>query len=121
MFVQVLLWLLLAAVGSGYTAFNPVCTRPVGPVNFVSSPDARGTIEILWGSLLTLIACTWTIHHPNVPEQRDGSHKGLKGDLRWGLKSAWESAKLALVTVLVPELIISVAWDQLRRGRSDGS
>ncbi|KXX79401.1 Paternally-expressed gene 3 protein [Madurella mycetomatis] len=114
MFVQVLLWCLLAAVGSGYTSFDPVCTRPVGSVNFVSSPDTRGTMEILWGSLFTLIACTWTIHHPNVPEQRDGRDKGLKGEIRWGLKSAWESAKLALVTVLAPELIISIAWDQHR-------
>ncbi|KAK0725548.1 hypothetical protein B0H67DRAFT_598769 [Lasiosphaeris hirsuta] len=117
MFIQVLLWCLLVAVGSGYTTFDPVCTRPVGSVNFVSSPDARGTMEILCGSLFTFIACTWTIHHPNVPEQRDGRNQGLKGDLHWGLKRAWESAKLALVTVLAPELIISIAWDQRRIAR----
>lgn len=115
MFVQVvLLCCLFTAVGWGYNTFDPVCTRPEGPVNFVSNPDVRGTMEIVWGSLFTLIACTWTIHHPNVPEQRDGRNPGRKGDLWWGLKSAWESAKLALATILVPELIISIAWDQRR-------
>ena len=121
MLLQILMWCLSAVVGSAaasYVTFDPVCTRPVGgPVSFVTSPDTRGTMEILWGSLFTLVACTWTIHHPNVPEQRDGRSKGLKGDLRWGLKSAWESAKLALVTVLAPELIISIAWDQCRIAR----
>jgi len=114
MFAQLLLWCLFIAVGWGYTTFDPVCTRPDGSVNFVSGPDVRGTMEIIWGSLFTLIACTWTIHHPNVPEQRDDRDPGWKGDLWWGLKSTWESAKLALVTVLAPELIISIAWDQLR-------
>ncbi|KAK0648162.1 hypothetical protein B0T16DRAFT_407809 [Cercophora newfieldiana] len=108
-------WWLAAAVGvQAYTSFDPVCTRPADSVNFVSSPDARGTMEILWSSLFTIVACTWTIHHPNVPEQRDGRDPGFLGDLRWGLWSALESAKLALVTILTPELIISVAWDQRR-------
>ena len=114
MLVQVILWCLFAAAGWGYTTFDPACTRPVGSVNFVSNPDTRGTLDILWSSLFTLIACTWTIHHPNVPEQRDGRSPGRKGDLWWGLKSTCESAKLALVTVLAPELIISIAWDQRR-------
>ncbi|GAB1317036.1 Paternally-expressed gene 3 protein [Madurella fahalii] len=120
MFVHVLLWCLFAAMGWGYTTFDPVCSRPVDSVNFVSSPNTRGTMEILWGCLFTLIACTWTIHHPNVPEQRDGRDPGWKGDLRWGLKSACESAKLALVTVLAPELIISIAWDQRRIAKKVG-
>ena len=34
-----------------------------------------------------------------------------------GLKSVWESTKLAFVTVLAPELIISIAWDQGRIAR----
>lgn len=114
MFVQVLLWCLFAAVSRGFTTFDPVCTRTVDSVNFVSSPDTRGTMEIIWSSLFTLIACTWTIHHPNVPEQRDGRNPGWKGNLRWGLKSACESANLAMVTVLAPEHIISIAWDQRR-------
>lgn len=37
----------------------------------MSSPDSRGTLDILWSSLFTIIACTWTIQHLNIPEQRN--------------------------------------------------
>lgn len=114
MFVQAILWCLLVAVARAYSSFELVCTRPTDSVNFVTNPDARGTLEILWGSLFTLVACTWTIHHPNLPEQRDGRDPGFRGALIWGAKDFWESAKLAFVTILAPELIISVALDQLR-------
>ncbi|KAM7194161.1 paternally-expressed gene 3 protein [Naviculisporaceae sp. PSN 640] len=114
MFVQAILWCFLAAVARAYSSFDLLCTRPADTFNFVSSPDARGTLEVLWGSLFTLIACTWTIHHPNLPEQRDSRDPGFKGALKWGAKDFVESAKLAFVTILAPELIISVALDQLR-------
>ncbi|KAK0712179.1 hypothetical protein B0T21DRAFT_415750 [Apiosordaria backusii] len=82
-------WCFVAAAGA-YTTFQPACTTPTDPVNFVSSPDSHGSLEILWTSLLTIFACTWAIHHPNVPEQRDGRDPGWKGDFRWGLKRGFK-------------------------------
>jgi hypothetical protein len=98
---------------AAYTTFEPECTEPKEPVSFVSTPNSRGTLEILWSSLFTIFACTWTIQHPNVPEQRDGRFPGWKGDLRWGLRHAVESLKLAIATILAPEFVIYVARCEL--------
>ena len=95
---------------AAYTVFEPECTQLKEPANFVSSPNSRGTLEILWSSLFTIFACTWTIQHPNVPEQRDGRFPGWWGDLCWGLRHAVEALKLAITTILVPEIVICIAW-----------
>jgi len=112
-------WLVIAlcARTEGYTVFEPTCSAPTEPVNFVSAPNSRGTLEILWSSLFTIFACTWTIQHPNVPEQRDGRFPGWKGDIRWGLRRAIESLKLAVATILAPEIVICIAWCDLYAAR----
>ncbi|KAK0611334.1 hypothetical protein B0T14DRAFT_530172 [Immersiella caudata] len=111
-FIRLFPWLIIAVCArtQGYTVFQPTCSAPTEPVNFVSAPNSRGTLEILWSSLFTIFACTWTIQHPNVPEQRDGQFPGWKGDIRWGLRHAIESLKLAVATILAPEIVIFVAW-----------
>ncbi|KAK4442612.1 hypothetical protein QBC34DRAFT_363466 [Podospora aff. communis PSN243] len=111
-FSHLLPWLVIAVCArtQAYTVFQPTCTSPTEPVNFVSAPNSRGTLEILWSSLFTIFACTWTIQHPNVPEQRDGRFPSWTGDIRWGLRHAIESLKLAVATVLAPEIVIFVAW-----------
>jgi len=102
----------VAAVNA-YTVFHPKCSRPEAAYNFVANSDSRGTLEILWSSLVTILACTWTIQHPNVPEQRDGRHPGWIGDIRWGLKRFRRSIKLAVITLLAPEMIVAAATNQL--------
>lgn len=55
-----------------YTFVNPYCTIPTeGLHSFVSAPNVRGTLDILWSCLATIIACTYTVLHLNIPEQRD--------------------------------------------------
>jgi hypothetical protein len=76
----------LATILHEHTTFTPNCTSPDQLVNFVVSPEGRGTLDMLWSSLFTIIACTWTILHLNVPEQQDSRDPGWKGDLKWGLK-----------------------------------
>ncbi|KAK0734269.1 hypothetical protein B0T26DRAFT_687899 [Lasiosphaeria miniovina] len=99
----------LIVMVKAYTVFNPECSRPTTSYNFVLNPDFRGTLDILWSSLFTVFACTWTIQHPNVPEQRRGRYPGWKGDLRWGLRGFWTSIKLAFSIVIAPEIIITIA------------
>jgi hypothetical protein len=92
-----------------YTVFETTCKTPTTNVNFVSSPDSRGTLDILWSSLFTIFACTWTIQHLNVPEQREGRDRGWKGDLKWMLKGVYTSVKWMLLTMVAPEFIIGKA------------
>jgi hypothetical protein len=99
--------LVLAAVTQGYETFDMKCTGPSTTVNFVSSADKRGTIDILFSCLFTIIACTWTVQHLNVPEQREGRDPGWLGNIKWTMKRTWTSTKWMLLTVLAPELLLA--------------
>lgn len=47
-------------------------------------PDMSSTqtvFDILWLCLFTIFACTWTMQHLNVPEQREGRNAGWKGNI----------------------------------------
>ncbi|KFY14622.1 hypothetical protein V492_02513 [Pseudogymnoascus sp. VKM F-4246] len=108
----VLIWAYFQ-VAQAYSTFNPKCTNPEEAVNFVSSPPTRGTLDILWSSLFTIFACTYTILHLNVPEQRDSQDAGKWEILKWGMKRLWGKAKWMLITVLAPEAILLYASGRL--------
>lgn len=69
--------LCFATLAQGYTNFDTKCSTPENPTNFVSSPDSRGTLDILWSCAFMIITCTWTIQHLNVVEQREGARSRL--------------------------------------------
>jgi hypothetical protein len=46
-------------------------------------------MDILLGCLFAIIACTWSVQHLNMPEQREGWDLGWLGDI----KCAWTSLK----------------------------
>jgi len=100
-----------------HSVFNPTCSLPSDTVDFVSAPSTRGTLEILWGSIFTILLCTWTVQHPSIPEQRDGRNPGWKGDLRWGLAYFFERVKLFAVAIIAPEGIIAAAVNDLITAR----
>jgi hypothetical protein len=107
------------AITHAYTTFDITCTLPSAPANFVSSPNARGTLDILWSCLFTIIACTWTVQHLNVPEQREGGDPSFFGDIKWILRSAWTSTKWMLATMLAPELLLAKSWGDRQDARYD--
>ncbi|KAL6825959.1 hypothetical protein J3E69DRAFT_366517 [Trichoderma sp. SZMC 28015] len=115
---QYLLFCLIPLV-QAYHVFNTNCSVPSTLSNFVSSPNTRGTLDILWSSLFTILACTWTLQHPNVPEQREGRDPGLLGDIQWGLKGLYRSTLRMVWTVIAPEVIIAAAGKDLLRARRD--
>ncbi|KAH8818108.1 hypothetical protein F5882DRAFT_433567 [Hyaloscypha sp. PMI_1271] len=115
---KLILLLSLSFTVRAYTEFDTICTTPNVTTNFVSSPDSRGTLDILWSCLFTIIACTWTIQHLNVPEERNGRNPGWIGDIKWGLKRTWTSAKWMMLTMLAPELVLSKAWVDLAVAQS---
>lgn len=115
-----------------FTRFESTCTIPPSRVNFVSSPDSRGILDIFWSCLFTIIACTWTIQHLNIPKQRGNlretitrrdvrkERKWLKsfrhrlwseivwgaGDLKWVARDFWTNLKWMLFTMVAPEFIL---------------
>ncbi|MCJ1372293.1 hypothetical protein MMC20_003516 [Loxospora ochrophaea] len=91
---------------SAYTTFETNCTIPKNEVNFVTSPNSRGTLDILWASLLTILACTWTIQHLNVPKQRLERDPGWRGDIKWKAKGSWTTTKWMLGTMIAPEIVL---------------
>jgi hypothetical protein len=52
-------------------------------------------------------------------EERNGRDPGWIGDIKWGLKRTWTSAKWMIVTMLAPELVLSKAWEELAVAQSD--
>lgn len=103
----------IAGVAQAYAVFNPVCSTPTSeePAHYVGSPNVRGTLDILWSSLFTIFACTWSVQHLNVPEQRDGRDPGWRGDIWWMLKGVLSKSKWMIITVIAPEVVFSLAVD----------
>lgn len=112
-------FLFLANFAQGYTKFSPNCSIPTSNINFVQSPNARGTLDILWSCLFTIFACTWTVLHLNVPEQRDDLHRNWKNDFMWKLKGFWGNLKWMLVMVMVPEYLLGKTCGEWAWVRSD--
>lgn len=44
-----------------FEAWQPVCTTPTQHVDYVSSPQVRGTMDIIWTCFAVLSLCTWTV------------------------------------------------------------
>ncbi|MCJ1320453.1 hypothetical protein MMC15_005792 [Xylographa vitiligo] len=86
-------------------------------LNYIPSYQNRGTLDILWSCLFTLIACTWTIQHLNIPEQRGHRDPGWRGDLKWCLKDSWTNLKWMIGTMIAPEYILGKALGDLMRAR----
>ncbi|KAI9766810.1 MAG: hypothetical protein M1840_006285 [Geoglossum simile] len=102
--LRVLLLLFIKIVLAS-TTFNPECTIPPESVNIVYSSTVRGTFDILWSSIFTLLICTWTIQHLNIP---GWVHEG-ENTLKRSLKRGWTKLKWMLITLMLPELLVARA------------
>ncbi|KAL7788058.1 hypothetical protein V8C43DRAFT_288209 [Trichoderma afarasin] len=122
----------LIPLAQAYTVFETNCTAPTSLSNYVSSPNTRGTLDILWSSLFTIFACTWTLQHPNVPAQRNDSRSGQAEHVKWmsaqwrstqwrnakwGLRSLYRNTLRMFWTVIAPELIMISAFGDLMKAR----
>jgi hypothetical protein len=102
---------LLVGWVEAYSEFQTTCTTPPSRTNYVSSPNTRGTLDILWSCSFTIVACTWTIQHLNVPEQPsfDPQDVSWHQALKWKLNGLWRSIKWMFVTIIAPEYILGKA------------
>ncbi|KAF2806309.1 uncharacterized protein BDZ99DRAFT_573876 [Mytilinidion resinicola] len=67
---------------------------------WVSTPNVRGTANILISSLTTLALCAWTAYHPNVHPKRSIWHTSIRR-LKW-----------MLAAIFIPEWVLYCAWSQ---------
>jgi hypothetical protein len=73
-----------------------------------NGPAERGTMNLIWSCLTTVIACTWTILHLNVPGPLDGT---------W--TKFWRKVKWMAITVIFPEFIFAKAVCELQMAVDD--
>ncbi|KAI1757955.1 hypothetical protein F4782DRAFT_536656 [Xylaria castorea] len=76
-------------------------------VGFVSDPDGRGTLSLLFSCLLTLALCVWSAVHLNLPEYNESDVHYLYRYLKW-----------SILGVFGPELVIWAAWRQFISARA---
>lgn len=99
-------WIPIAVQAQNST--SPSSNNVVMKIGWQDSPNQRGTLTILWSCLSTIIACTWTILHLNVP--------GTSETTGWKIL---RKAKWMLVTILFPEFLFSKALCELQMAVDD--
>ncbi|PWY85100.1 hypothetical protein BO83DRAFT_442474 [Aspergillus eucalypticola CBS 122712] len=108
-------YLLILLLAPSVQAFNKVhtnCTLPPQHANFVTAPNTRGTLQILWSSLFTILACTWTVLHLNIPKYRPKpTTSGSKDLLKWMVGKYQQPIIWFLITVLAPEVSFAKYWN----------
>ena len=68
---------------------------------WVLNPPYRGTADILWSCILTLVACVYTAMHLDISIKHRSSSRRVVSKLRW-----------TMLALLAPELIFSWAFYQ---------
>lgn len=75
--------------------FTTNCTLPPEGINWVSNPNVRSTLTILWTSLLTIFLCTWTVQHLSIPPPNEPR-----------LATVWRKVKWMMVVIIAPEFMV---------------
>jgi hypothetical protein len=89
--------ILLALIQPAASLQNDTVTEYAG---WTPSPKQRGTADILWSCCLTLLTCSWTVLHLNIPSKRDGIF------IIFSRKAIW-----MLISIIAPELITMQAYN----------
>ena len=91
------------------TIFTTNCTLPNGSISYVTGPNTRGTLQILWSSLTAILLCTWTIQHLNVSQQ--ASPNGARQRLTRRVYRFVDKPKWLFINLLVPEFLMGKAFN----------
>lgn len=81
----------------------------VARLGWVNSPDGRGTIDIVWGCILTIFLCVWTVLTLNVPAPDTTLWAFTCVKLKW-----------AVIALFGPEWLSAMAgaqWSIARRAK----
>ncbi|CAI7575857.1 unnamed protein product [Penicillium glandicola] len=86
---------------------EPNTIESIKTAGFVSSPNTRGTLDIVWSCLSVIVLCTWSILHLNIPIQSTPSNKRQKY-----LRTLWrfsKKLKWMVINILAPEWAFGMA------------
>lgn len=84
---------------SPYAVSVPI--NETGYYGFVPPPTGRGTIEIFWSCLLTLVICLWTSIHLDVPSSTESSFGRVIDKLA-----------MTFIYAMAPEYMAAIAIDE---------
>lgn len=85
---------------------NEVRNSVPSTTGWASSPEGRGTIDIVWSSFLTIFLCTWTAVCLKIPHPDANT-----------LYRLWTKVKWMLWAIVGPELVLAVAIGQFASAR----
>ncbi|KAF2244895.1 hypothetical protein BU26DRAFT_491017 [Trematosphaeria pertusa] len=91
------------------STFRPNCTLPLTTDNLVLSAGVRGTFDILWSSIFTLLICSWSILHLNIPSQLPRLQKSMWDKIKSYAVDFLPKFKWMVLTLLVPEFLLGKA------------
>jgi hypothetical protein len=96
-------------------SYKPQCSIPAHIDGFLSSPDIRSTMDIVWTCVATLLLCTWSILHLNVPiEVRSNSaSQNICRNMYLTARKLW----WMFITLMAPEIILGKALSDLVSAR----
>ncbi|KAI0057740.1 hypothetical protein BV25DRAFT_1919922 [Artomyces pyxidatus] len=98
-----------APLAGSATSLSPLSLTAADSTSCEDIDSCRTRYDIVWGSLVTIFACVWTAVHRNIP----GPDKGR-------LSRMLEMMKVVVVTLLVPEWVLSWAIRQYLNARALG-
>ena len=104
--------LFLATVVDAFAAWQPKCTTPTQHVNYVSSPQVRGTMDIIWTCFAVLSLCTWTVQHLMVPVQREHQKMSTLRKLRGKVSFNYTKLKWMGMCIVAPEYVLGKALNE---------
>lgn len=90
--------------------FKPNCTTPPETVNFVSTPNVRGSLDIVWTCLSILLLCTYKVLHQNVPLQSIPDSEDWKQNFYRSYFRTLHKIGWMLINLVAPEFILAKAW-----------
>ena len=97
--------------GTVALSFTPNCTLPPDHTSYVSGPNVRSTLSILWNCLPIIILCSWNILHLNVPARRPTASSAVQK--LWGvICHPSKKAKWMIFSILMPEILLVKALDE---------
>ncbi|KAF9004107.1 hypothetical protein BDZ89DRAFT_1145806 [Hymenopellis radicata] len=82
------------------------------PITAVDSDCAtRSLYTIIWGCLVTLFACGWSVYHPNVPTSKAREERTLLGIVvPYSASPSWWRRPIWLcIAIVVPEFVLIIA------------
>lgn len=69
-------------------------------LGWTSSPNQRGSIDIIWSCCLVLFVCVWAVLHHNIPLKSDSIWTTLGRKLRWATLAVAAPELLTLFSVM---------------------